>query len=267
MQPWAPEYLVRIYEDIVSFEEETKKRNPSAIEKKQLAESKQFSSWDQYISYIDHYKKIIYSLCNDDNARSVWEWIGEIDIVYPWNSISLVIEDWYRSPRQTNKEFNDDRDEIVDLAKRLSIKLSKHYGNPNIPTNLSAFIPDEYTEKALKTTHPEFIKIAEKKKRNPKMYIGLGLPPIHVILNSLANLVSQAEPRKGPRKIHSKSALRQKLLGRVVESLYGNGARHSMENLVKFLYLLTGDETITDATIRADLNSSDYWEYYRPQDF
>lgn len=265
---WAPAKLQRQYEAILQNEMEFSETDFSDDELTSYAQKNRFPTWEQYKDFLVIYRDCLGRLLTDENARSVWEWIADERVIgLVFGKITRRLEAWHRGQGITKKEFIEERDEIAKLSAKLAGKLVKNIGNPKLSFSYSALVPEEYRELALHTLHPELLKRAEGKGVPGAAYIGIGMPPLHVMLNRLSELVGEAdEARNWPTKIHNGSGLRKLLLEDICWVLYGNGCKHSTTNLATFLYLILDDPSITDATVRGDLNGAEWWEFLSSQD-
>lgn len=258
---WAPARLRSEYEAIFQGQNSFSEENFSGDELTRYAQKNGFPTWHQYKGFLVIYRESLGRMLTNENARSVWEWIADERVIgLVWRRVTIRLESWCREPVLTNKEFIDERDEIAKLSAQLAGKLSKNLGSHWLMVTYAGLVPEAYREQAIKALHPDLIKLAEDRNRAPGFYIGVGLPPLHVMLNRLSELTANATiERDRPRKIHSDSALRQLLLKDICRVLYGNGCEHSTTNLATFLYLILDDESITDATIRGDLKGEEWW--------
>lgn len=264
---WAPARLRDEYEAILQNEQEFSETTVSDDELTRFAQNRGFTTWLQYKDFLFIYRDCLKRVLTDESARNVWRWIADdrlIDMV--WGAVARRLKGWSQGQGLTKKEFIEERDEIAKLSAKLAGKLAKHIGNPRISFGYSALVPEEYREQALQTLHPEVLSRAEENGLRG-IYIGIGMPPLHVMLSRLSELVSDVEPDLNwPTKIHNGSGLRKLLLKDICWVLYGNGCEHSTSNLATFLYLILDDPSITDATIRGDLNGEEWWEFLAAQD-
>ena len=264
---WAPRRLIEDYERLVQDEAEFSDAQYPLEELTIHAQKNGFPSWEQLHVFLMDYRECLSRLLTDETMRSVWAWIGdEPTINQVWGDVSKCLESWAKASKLTKKEFDEERNEIADLAKKLAQKLAKHQGNITLSFRYAELIPDAYHESALKSLHPETMRRCNEKNQWPGFHIGQGLPPLHVLIEELGKKAKLAEYGTKPTKIHSNSAIRQLLLKRICWTLYGFGVEHSTPNLASFLYVILDDVSITDATIRGDLKASDWWVYLSSKD-
>lgn len=268
---WAPQTLVAECKELLQEQEAFAAEQFTLDELEQYAQKNYFPTWKDLHDFLIARNSCLERLLTDGNARSIWEWVGSDGRVIEllWATIARTLETWYQQPRMTRDEFRNQCEEIADLAKDLAGKLALHQGDVRMGfLSYPLLVPQQYRARALKFIHPKCFELAKKKSyRSPENYIGAGLPPIHVLLNSLSQLAKSATYGSAPTKIRAKSALRKMLLPQIVGNLYGNGVEHSTSNLAALLGLILKDDDINDATIRGDLKGQEWWEFYSAKDF